>query len=224
MVHFLLKNGADVELGFGTETPLSAAVNHDFNDIVVMLLHAGAKVEGNTNNCSLPLSTALYKKNEAIVHLLLKHNMNVSATGYHGTTALHIAASYGRDTIATYLLARGADASANKTHTKNTPLHNATEKGFTQCAAVLIQAAPTVINQQNMTDETPLHIAAKKGHQAIVQLMLHSGTAQLDLEDEWGCTPYQIAKQHNHEAVAQLLAEHHANTPSSSQKKLAYTM
>ena len=223
MVDFLLKHGADVELGSGRNTPLYKGVEQNFNDIVVMLLHAGANVEGDPEHYSTPLSAAIYYENEHIIHMLLEYGASLSTTSPEGNTPLHSAIYGENDTIVMRLLTNGANASA-RNKDENTPLHIATEKGLTKLAAILINADPTLINQKNVVNQTPLYIAAEKGHEEIVELMLNSGVAQLELEAEFGRTPYRIATLKKHEAVAQLLAEHHANTPSSSQEKLAYTM
>ncbi len=95
-----------------------------------------------------------------IVRLLLEAGsqvdvLNVSETiGEKGDTALHCAAFWGRDDIAKFLLAGGADVNA-KSATGRTPLHNAALMGNVRIARLLLENGAKIDSKDN-DGKTPL--------------------------------------------------------------------
>jgi uncharacterized protein len=69
---FLLKNGADINLGgHGGDTPLIAAARVGFEDAVEWLISLGAKVNATNRMGETPLIVAVQQRQPAIVKVLL---------------------------------------------------------------------------------------------------------------------------------------------------------
>jgi uncharacterized protein len=95
-----------------------------------------------------------------------------------GFTALHLAAFFGRETVAALLLERGADVSAvarNPLHVQ--PLHSAAAGGHTAVARLLLEhgADPDARQEGGFV---PLHAAAQAGNDELYELLLASGADQ----------------------------------------------
>jgi len=88
-------------------------------------------------------------------------------------TSLHIAAEKGHESVARFLLDRGA--SINATAMDNwTPLHFAALNGHESIARLLLDRGAS-INATAKYNSTPLHIAALNGHESVAQLLLERG-------------------------------------------------
>jgi len=74
---FLLKNGADVNLGgHDGDTPLIAAARVGFEEAVGWLLDLGAKVDAPNKGGETPLIVAVQQRRPQIVRLLLERGAN----------------------------------------------------------------------------------------------------------------------------------------------------
>ena len=97
-----------------------------------------------------------------------------------GFTALHLAAFFGRETVAATLLERGADVSAvAKNPLRVQPLHSAAAGGHTAVARLLLEhgADPKARQEGGFV---PLHAAAQAGSDELYELLLASGADQGD--------------------------------------------
>lgn len=72
-------------------TPLECAIRRSRNDVVGVLLNAGADCNLYFSSKSTALHEAVARKNSDIVHTLLDAGCSVNATDLFGSTALHIA-------------------------------------------------------------------------------------------------------------------------------------
>ena len=95
-----------------------------------------------------------------------------------GFTALHLAAFFGRETVAATLLERGADVSAvAKNPLRVQPLHSAAAGGHTAVARLLLEHGADP-NARQEGGFVPLHAAAQAGNDELYELLLASGADQ----------------------------------------------
>lgn len=111
-VKILIKNKADVNTRApgGGKTPLHLAVDNDDEQMIVMLLEAGADVSVATQNGITPLHVAAKKGNKKIIQRLIQAKAPVDARSTNGCTALHEAAIAGHKDAVAELLEAKADA------------------------------------------------------------------------------------------------------------------
>ena len=120
--------------------------------------------------------------------------------GSPGTTALHVACTYGYNAVVTALLAANADV--NLARSSSTPLIIACERGHTEVAANLL-AANANVDQATNTGYTPMSLACHFGYLGCVQLLSSYGAVRTFPDDH---APYNtaelIATLRGHHAVA----------------------
>ena len=80
-----------------------------------------------------------------------------------GSTALHLAATFGHAAVCVPLLAAGAEKEA-KDAGGWTPLHRAAQNGKVEVCGNLLAAGADTDGQDNSSGSTPLHAAAEGGH------------------------------------------------------------
>ncbi len=118
-----------------------------------------------------------------------------------GFTALHLAAFFGRPSVARLLLDRGADPNARATGPLRVqPLHSAVAGGHEAVAAMLIEAGAEV-NAAQDGGYTPLMGAAQNGLAATVALLLAEG-ADPDALNEDVLTAADLADRAGHAEIA----------------------
>jgi ankyrin repeat protein len=95
-----------------------------------------------------------------------------------GFTALHLAAFFGRETVAATLLERGADVSAvARNPLRVQPLHSAAAGGHTPVARLLLERGADP-NARQEGGFVPLHAAAQARNEELYELLLASGADQ----------------------------------------------
>lgn len=90
-------------------TPFLLACYNGNAAIVQYLVDKVADVNG-VSKYGTPLMAAVYKRDEKIVSILLKHGVDVNKTDAKGTTALHYAMLFNNTSIAKKLINAGAKA------------------------------------------------------------------------------------------------------------------
>ena len=118
------------------------------------------------------------------------------------TARLHKAVLEGQQTIAAFLLDKGASLAAGDAD-GNTALHHAAKKGRTPMAEFLL-ARGAGVNARNHDGQTPLYKAAENGDKAMVRLLVAKG-ALVNVEDEQGFTPSAWARLSDQPEIAELL-------------------
>jgi ankyrin repeat protein len=91
--------------------PLSLATFFANHDIVILLLahRADPNVQSQNQIRITALHSAVERRDQTLVEILLSHGANPNATEFLGGTPLHSAATGGMDSIARTLVRHGAD-------------------------------------------------------------------------------------------------------------------
>ncbi|MEZ5402587.1 MAG: ankyrin repeat domain-containing protein [Bryobacteraceae bacterium] len=121
-----------------------------------------------------------------------------------GFTPLALAAFFGNQEIAAYLVDQGANVNLAATNPMRVaPLHAATASRHFWIVQMLIANGANV-NQAQNGGFAPLHAAAQNGDAESARLLLESG-ADRNARSENGQTPLDLALLKGHAAVADLL-------------------
>ncbi|KAG1661213.1 Transient receptor potential cation channel subfamily A member 1 [Nymphon striatum] len=147
--------------------------------VIMLLIEAGAKVNGRDKYGMTPLHYAAMRGNEvAAVDLLTISDVEVD-----NTTPLHYSSLYGHLNIVKLLIESGANL-RTVDNDKNTPLHFASDEGHLKIAEYLLSSAdekggwPEVTQMVADRDDernTALHRAVENGHTELVKILLSKG-------------------------------------------------
>lgn len=108
-----------------------------------------------------------------------------------GWTGLHLAAFFGHEALASYLIARGADPRLRSTNNmENLPIHAAAAGRRPRIVELLIKAKSPVDARQT-GGNTPLHSAAQNNDQATMRILEEAG-ANWDARNDEGRTPRDL--------------------------------
>ena len=211
IVELLIKKGADLSRMIhknknDLETLVHYAISKWHNAILRLLLDNSASVDELNESGDSPLNMAAFYGNTEAVERLLDHKALVNFQHKkHKWTALHYAASQGRNAIAKLLIDRGANVAAkaiyqNEDLTKEqphlTPLIAATMWGFsgrTPTVKVLLEGGADP-NTMGKNKQTAIHHAVTVGSYETVELLLSYG-ADPNATDIRGNTAYSIGKE-----------------------------
>lgn len=112
LVEQLIQNGADVdELDQNQDSPLVISAYKGYNQIVKLLLDAGADVHAvDPGMKATALHAAAYAGRTEAAKLLIDYHIDINKQGpYNGYTALHDAVWQNNSEIASLILEAGAD-------------------------------------------------------------------------------------------------------------------
>jgi Ca2+-binding EF-hand superfamily protein len=173
-------------------TALHWAVAQGFDDLVHLLIEAGARVNVVNEEDQSPLMRACRLGRVEAVDALLGAEALASATDRDGGTALMKAAYGGQVAIIEKLIERGAQHSLMDRF-KMTALHHAARQGHGAAVQVLVRVG-SVVDNRDGKDWTPLMHAADQGHAEAAEALLEMGanpllvtedTANIALDFAW---------------------------------------
>ncbi|KAF2484013.1 ankyrin repeat-containing domain protein [Neohortaea acidophila] len=188
-------------------TPLGEAVRGGHEQVVRLLLDAGADVDGKDSRGMTPAILACDRGHAAMVKLMIDRGANVMMQDPTGQIPLHHAALQGNIKLVAMLLdaVQGADADARDEYFW-TPLHNAVMNRDEECVRLLLAAGANAA-ARTKSGETALSIAASVGDETLAKMLLIEHKIDPNSRDRSGCTPlFDSASV----AMSQLLLEHGA--------------
>jgi ankyrin repeat protein len=182
--------------GPGGSSPILWAVYTGHADLVPLLRDRGAKV-----GIAEAAATGDLAKAREIVAASPAAATEFAADGFF---PLGLAAFFGHDDLARWLLDHGADPrQAARNAQKVTALHAATARHNTALIRLLLERGADP-NAPQEAGFVPLHEAAAHGNRAIAELLIAHG-ARVDAGDVNGKTPAQLAAERGHDDFARWL-------------------
>ncbi|PQE26429.1 Ankyrin repeat-containing domain protein [Rutstroemia sp. NJR-2017a BBW] len=210
----LLING-DLSMCRGGESPLTLAIKNCNEDIVKLLVSAGADVNTRDNTGRTPLGCASLNNLPRIVDLLVSKGANLDAKDLRGYTPLAIAAVLGSTEALKRLLEAGAEVNSGEYH-PFTPLACAARSGHRDKFNILIKygadarilwsqsayvnpeflhnllEAGAEVDAVDKVGRTALHRAAEEGREDKVKVLLAWGP-DVHLRTKEGKTALDLA-------------------------------
>jgi len=166
---FLIKAGADIELG--ASTPLMEASQEGHLELVRYLLEAGANVTATTGTGDTALTYACENGHTDVADLLLQYNAPLEHESEGGRTPLMKASRAGHLCTVQFLISRGSDVNRQTTNNDHTPLSLACAGGHLAVVEVLLQQGADPFHKLK-DNSTMLIEAAKGGHTTVVQMLI----------------------------------------------------
>ncbi|TKB95281.1 ankyrin repeat domain-containing protein [Pedobacter cryophilus] len=144
-------------------------------------------------------------KFDVVAHEIFKKPEKINDYSDDGFTALGLAAYFGREEVARYLVLKGADVNLSSKNGYHVfPLHSAVAGNHLNISRMLIENG-AIVNVAQMSGVTPLHSAAQNGSVEIIILLLEKG-AKVDIRMEGGKLPSDLAKEKGFEDIAEILS------------------
>lgn len=137
MADFLIKAGADIELG--ASTPLMEAAQEGHVELVKYLLEAGADVNAQTGTGDTALTFCCENGHTDVADILLKYNAELDHESEGGRTALMKAARTGHFCTVKFLVGKAANVNKATTNNDHTPLSLACAGGYLAIVELLLQ-------------------------------------------------------------------------------------
>ncbi|XP_017282138.1 ankyrin repeat and KH domain-containing protein 1 isoform X3 [Kryptolebias marmoratus] len=166
---FLIKAGADIELG--CSTPLMEAAQEGHLDLVKYLLAAGANVHATTATGDTALTYACENGHTDVADVLLQAGANLEHESEGGRTPLMKAARAGHLCTVQFLISKGANVNRATANNDHTVVSLACAGGHLAVVELLLAhgADPT---HRLKDGSTMLIEAAKGGHTNVVSYLL----------------------------------------------------
>ncbi|XP_011500897.1 PREDICTED: LOW QUALITY PROTEIN: serine/threonine-protein phosphatase 6 regulatory ankyrin repeat subunit B-like [Ceratosolen solmsi marchali] len=203
VTRLLIDHGINVDLHRKSDTPLSLAVKNGDQNMVRLLLNAGAMdMSHQSNNGRTLLHECICMQNLDIIRDIILRGVNVNVADMNGFAPLHEAVTYQNVAQILLLLENGAKITA-KTMEGNTPLHWAII-GKTSKIPRHTKAPP---RQCVCTHGlSALHIAAKSGRTGTVYDLVQNG-ANINIKDINMRTPIYFATLNEQKLMVKLLLD-----------------
>jgi len=168
-------------------TPLHAAAEYGYSEIVKVLLEHGAAPNIRDKYGDTPLHYAAVFGNSKVVKVLLEHGVDPNIRDKYGATPLHYAAAFDYPKIVELLPKDLSDYDA-------TPLQGAVEFNYPEVVKLLLEHGANPNIQDYKYGRTPLHDAAKNCHVDVARVLLDHG-ADPTIRDNEGRTPLDYGSE-----------------------------
>lgn len=219
-VNQCLDAGADVNTTAGEDrrTPLHAAAEGGFSELVEHLLLVGADFTAKDNNECTPLHLAALNGHEEVCQELLFGGADPETPMRWNITPLHQAAGAGHHEVVAMFLENGADPMLT-CNQGDTAAILAAREGHQDVLMTLADYDERILAVANSNGSTCAHEAARYDHVGVLAY-LHEMGQDLRAQDNRGETPMHAAASSSQGDAVQFLIDHGArddlNTPERS--------
>ena len=201
-----------LQLGFPPDTidsngvtPLMKAIEWEKIEIAELLLKCGANVSVEHPKTGRPLLHKAAARNQTkMLELLLAHGADINQLTPQGSTALHLAATFGSEDAIALLCSNNCNVNIQNV-VGLTPLAAAIQSKKFAGALMLLKYNPDV-NKCDSKQRSPLYAATDFHAIEVVQRLLKLG-AKSDIPDINGLTPIQMACQRGYNEILKLMVE-----------------
>lgn len=166
---YLLKNGADLEIG--ASTPLMEAAQEGHLELVRFLLENRANVHAQTQTGDTALTYACENGHTDVAEVLLYYGAELEHESEGGRTPLMKACRAGHICTIKFLINKGADVNRQSTSNDHTPLSLACAGGHQAVVELLLKSGADPFHKLK-DNSTMLIEASKGGHIGVVQMLL----------------------------------------------------
>uniref|UniRef100_A0A672Q425 Caskin-2-like n=1 Tax=Sinocyclocheilus grahami TaxID=75366 RepID=A0A672Q425_SINGR len=162
-------------------------------DSVLMLLRAGASVNGASQDGQIPLHLAAQYGHYEVSEMLLQHQSNPCTVNKAKKTPLDLACEFGRLQVTQLLLSSNMVVALLEGNGRdNTPLHLAARNGHKDIIRLLLKAGIDI--NRTTKSGTALHEAALYGKTEVVKLLLDAGI-DVNIRNTYNQTALDIVNQ-----------------------------
>ncbi|KAL8603592.1 hypothetical protein ACOMHN_022544 [Nucella lapillus] len=169
VAEFLIKAGADLELG--CSTPLMEAAQEGHTDLVQFLLQESANVHAQTGTNDTALTYACENGHTEVARKLLENGAFLEHESEGGRTPLMKAARAGHACTVKFLIQKGANVNRSTSTNDHTVLSLACAGGHTPVVEELLNNGADP-NHKLKDGSTMIIEAAKGGHTMVVKILL----------------------------------------------------
>lgn len=216
--HLLLE-----DIGHGSAA-LVCACKHGDVETILVLLDCGVPPDHFDSGNLAPIHEAARNDHVGTIILLLDHGAKVNLqTKYEKRTALHLAASSGKDQVVRLLLEKRAHVDKQDLYGA-TPLVLAAGNGWQSTTQVLLDHG-ALVDAYDHSGWSSLLLAADAGHYETADILLQNH-AHVNCQNKFGRTPLHCACARDHLRVVSLLLENKADANIKDlhdKKSLEYT-
>lgn len=152
------------------ETAMHRAISTGQNNVLKMLIAAGADIEIETAHKVTPLMMAASLGNTEAAKMLIAAGADINHRDEVGSTPVFLAALSASADIVKALIKKGADVTLTNEYGQ-TPLHRCTS---VEAAKLLIEAG-TALDAKDERGRTALHVAADLGRTELVRFYIDAG-------------------------------------------------
>ena len=192
-----LRNGADVNSSRSGLTPLLIACFHGHDDIVRILLNAGADARQTSCTIASAIEIACSNGRLPIVEILLNHDnglLEIEEIG--GYTSLLAAICNQQFEVVRFLLDRGANALATDADGRTTLLLACQARAYLDIVRRFL-AAGVPLEARDEYQQTALHHAAMYGRIEVVRELIVEHNTNMFAVDKNGKTPFDLVSRSN---------------------------
>ena len=202
-----LRDGANASaVRYDNTTPLTVACEHGYDEIIRILLDAGANARWTDNDVGdTAVGVACREEQVSSAEILLNHDSRlVLMANWDGWTPLFYAIHHRNVEMVDLLLDLGANVDA-KTPCGVTALMHACQRGGSRIVSMLLSEDPDV-KARDGNGTTALHYAASFGDIDVMSELIRCG-ANIFTCDREGTTPFDLACSEDNTEVADYLLQ-----------------
>ncbi|XP_067661816.1 serine/threonine-protein phosphatase 6 regulatory ankyrin repeat subunit B-like [Haliotis asinina] len=211
VVKLLVQHGTDLSLRDKLGNVVQTACYRRQIDVVKYVLSLNSvDIKNRGWKKRIPVTIATELRNEEVVELLVKNEIDLSLTDEDGHTILHLVSYKGCVDVLKYLLSLNSLDINNRGWNKMTPVMLAADHGHKEVIELLLNHRAD-LSISDKAGNNILHIACDSGHIDVVQYLLSLKLLGINSRGWNKRTPVMFAAEEGHKEVIELLINHRAD-------------